>query len=214
MPDRKIAHARTAADLGKPKVEEARLAEAQQHAREMNDQSDEQRPDRLEDQEEFGRDHRIGDEIAIGDPGEHLRPRQRDKHRIALHPVHRSATQAGGGLDARDDAGRAEQDEAAENDCRAIAPVDTPGQHHETNRRDRDHRDYRCNGAEQRPLEPLDRRHENARTLRVSKLLCLGCCGTEKSGQENRTSGNFSCQSHQAPLRPNWNRLRQSAERG
>ena len=49
--------------------------------------------------------------------------------------------EAGGGLDAGDDAGRAEQDEAAEDDGRAVAPVDPPGQHQEADRGDRDHRD-------------------------------------------------------------------------
>src|SRR3546814_2891572 len=42
-PDRKIAHARAAADPGQPEIEEARFPEAEHHARDMNDQRDDQR---------------------------------------------------------------------------------------------------------------------------------------------------------------------------
>src|SRR3546814_4462891 len=62
--------------------------------------------------------------LVRSDAGEHLRAPQRHEHHIALDPVHRSARQAGGRLNARDDACRTEQNEAAEDHRRAVAPVD------------------------------------------------------------------------------------------
>lgn len=59
------------------------------------------------DQEQFGRDHCIGDGIAARYTGEHLRAHERYEHRIAFDRVHASAAERSGVLDARDDARRA-----------------------------------------------------------------------------------------------------------
>lgn len=106
----------------------------------MHDQSGGQRPGRLENKEQLCGDHGIGDEIAISNPRKYLRPRQCDEDRITLDPLH-GLPSARGGLDTRDDGSRAEQDETAKDDRRAIAPVDPSGEHQETDRRHRDHRD-------------------------------------------------------------------------
>ncbi len=83
-----VADARAAADPGEPEIEEARLADAQNDADGVDHQRRRDHPGRAEDQEQFGRDHRIGDEIAVGDAGEHLRTRQRDEQGVPLYPGH------------------------------------------------------------------------------------------------------------------------------
>src|SRR3546814_17871621 len=67
-PDRKIAHARAAADPGQPEIEEARFPEAEHHARDMNDQRADPRPYRVEDKENFGRKDRT-EERSVGKKG-------------------------------------------------------------------------------------------------------------------------------------------------
>lgn len=79
MPQPVVLDPRTASDTGQPEVEEARFAHAQHDADQMHDDRRDQRPHRLEDQEQLGREHRIGDEIAVRDAGEHLRPGQGDE---------------------------------------------------------------------------------------------------------------------------------------
>ena len=143
-----IADAWAAADFGEPEVEKARLAQAKQHPGEMDCERYEQHPDRTKDQKQLGRDHGIGDEIGLGDARKHLRARQRNENRSALKPLHPSAAERGAGLNARDDARRTEQDEAAKNHSRPVAPVDSASQHHEADNRHGNHSDDRRDGPE------------------------------------------------------------------
>lgn len=108
-----IADPRAAPDPRQPEVEEARLAKTGDHADAMRDQGEHDDPGGTEDQEQFGRDHRVGDEPGVSDTGEHLRARERHKHGVTFEPVQRSVTEGSGRLNARHDAGRAKQDEAA-----------------------------------------------------------------------------------------------------
>src|SRR3546814_17628009 len=60
-PDRKIAHARAAADPGPPEIAEARITAAGTHACQLNAQDDDKRPHRGDAQETFGGQERIGE---------------------------------------------------------------------------------------------------------------------------------------------------------
>ena len=59
--------------------------------------------------------------------------------------------------DTAHDRRRAEEDEKADHDGRAIFPVDAPGQHQETHGSDRNHRNRGGDVPEQGALQPLDR---------------------------------------------------------
>lgn len=124
-----IADARAAAYPRQPQIEEARLTCACRDADEMEQNRQPNRPDRMEDQEELGRDNPIPDKIGIGDAGEHLRTGQRHEAGIALDRAHLLASKTGGCLDSADDACRSEQNEAAEDHRRPIAPVYAAGEH-------------------------------------------------------------------------------------
>ena len=54
----------------------------------MDDKRRDDDPKRLEDQEQFGRDHNIGNEEAVRDAREHLRPRQGHEAGVALESAH------------------------------------------------------------------------------------------------------------------------------
>lgn len=143
-----IADPWAAPDASQPEIEEPGFAQTRENTHAMDDECEGDHPCRAEDQEQLGRNHRVGDKPGVGDAGEHLRARQRHEHRVALKPVQRSVTKGGGRLDACDDARRAEQNEAAEDYSRAIAPVDPASQHHEADCGDGDHRDNRRDSAE------------------------------------------------------------------
>ena len=70
-------------------------------------------------------------------------------------------------MNASNDARSAEQDEASQDYGCAIAPVDTPGQHEETDRRDGDHRDHGGDSSQQCALKPADRGGQGTRSCRV-----------------------------------------------
>lgn len=90
-----VAHARAAADLGEPEVEEAGFTDAQHHAGQMDDYRRYKHPDGSEYQEQLCRNHGIGSEIAVRDACEHLRPRKRHKQMITLDIAHRSTANRG-----------------------------------------------------------------------------------------------------------------------
>src|SRR5436190_1650861 len=77
------------------------------------------------------------------------------------------------GLDAGHDARRAEQDEAAEDHGRPVAPVDPPREHQEADRGHSDHRDDRRDRPEQRAFEPAHRGHDHARALGIGESAAL-----------------------------------------
>lgn len=89
-----IADSRAASDSRQPEVKEAWFAKAGKDANAMNDEGERDHPSRAEDEEQFGRDHGIGDKPAIRDAREHLWARQRHKHRIALEPIQRVSYRA------------------------------------------------------------------------------------------------------------------------
>lgn len=130
----------------------------------MDDEGGGQDPDGAEDEEQLRRDHGVDDEVVVGHAREHLRPGQGGEQGRALKLVQGAGLSdgRGGGLDAGDDADRAEQDEAAQDDDRAIAPVDAPGQHHQADAGHGDHRHDRGDRAQQSALEPLRRRDDGA----------------------------------------------------
>jgi hypothetical protein len=137
----------------------------------MDDQSRGQDPDRAEDEKQLRRDHGVDDEVVVGHAREHLRPGQGGEQGRALKLVQRAGLSngRGGGLDAGDDADSAEQDEAAQDDDRAIAPVDAARQHHQPDAGHGDHRHDRGRRAQQRALEPLHRRDDGAGATRVGE---------------------------------------------
>ena len=108
-----VADARAVADARQPEIENTRFADAQHHANQVDGHGCQQHLDRMEDQKQLGRNDAVYDEIAIGDARKHLWARQRHRHRIAVNAGHRLVAEPGGRLNARDDAGRTEQDEAA-----------------------------------------------------------------------------------------------------
>jgi hypothetical protein len=75
-----IAYPWTPADAQYPQVEEARLMPAQNHAREMDCHTSQQREDRPKNQEKLGTQDAVDDEEAVSHAGKHLRTRERDKH--------------------------------------------------------------------------------------------------------------------------------------
>lgn len=78
-----------------------------------------------------------------------------------------SAYDAGGRTNARHDAGSTEQDEAAQNDDRAVPPVDPPAQHQQADAGHGDHGHDRSDGAEQGALQPLHGGDDGAGAVRV-----------------------------------------------
>ena len=121
-----VADTRAASETGQPEVEETGFAQAREYAHAMNDQRKRNHPRRTEDQKQLGCDRGVGDEPGVGDAREHLRARQRHKYGVTFEPVQRSAAKRRGRLDAGNDAGGAEQDETAESDGRAVAPMMRP----------------------------------------------------------------------------------------
>ena len=168
----------------------------------MNDERGNERPDRPKDQEQLGRDDRIGHEIAIGDAREHLRARQCHEHRVALDPIHGLAAQAGGGLDARDDARGPEENEAAKDHRGTVAPVDAPGEHQEADGRDRDYRHNGRDRSEQRSFKPTYRRNQDARTRRIGKFLGLGDARMKKTSRKGNAPGNPRLHTHSITPHP------------
>src|SRR3546814_19036019 len=98
-------------------------------------------------------------------------------------------------LNARDDACRTEQNEAAEDHRRAVAPVDPSSEHHEADRGDRAHRDDDGDRTEKRPLEPSNRRHEHARARRVGELLRMRRRSMAEAGDSPPRPHNFAFRS-------------------
>src|SRR6185437_4129643 len=83
-----ILDTRTLGNAGEPQVEEPRLLETEQDAHAVEEQRGADDPDRLEHQEQLGRNHQVDDEQAVGDASEHLRPRQADEEGVAFECVH------------------------------------------------------------------------------------------------------------------------------
>lgn len=72
-----IADATAGACLGCPQFDDARLAQTQNHACPLQEECGYEHPDRSKDQEKLGCNNEIDNEEAVGDPGKHLRSRQR-----------------------------------------------------------------------------------------------------------------------------------------
>jgi hypothetical protein len=71
-----------AAHPDNPQIKETRLAKADHDAEQVDEERYPERPETFEDEEQLGRDNRIGNEIAIGDPCKHLGPRKGYKYRL------------------------------------------------------------------------------------------------------------------------------------
>lgn len=83
-----VADSRAASDLRQPQVEEAGLAHAQDDADEVDHDCRSDHPRAAENEEQLGRDHRIGSEVAIGHAGEHLRSCEGDEKLVAFDSIH------------------------------------------------------------------------------------------------------------------------------
>ena len=135
MPVPVIANAQTARDPHQPEIEEARFAQARNRTQGMDHQRRCENPRRLEDEKQLGGDHTVEHEERIGHSSEHLGARQRNEKGLTFEDRHGlgSIPRARRSLNAGDDTCSSEQDEAAKNDRRAIAPVHPACEHHEAN---------------------------------------------------------------------------------
>lgn len=103
------------ARTSQPDIDDPRFFQAIEHRRAVQDQRRNQDPKRLEDQEQFSRQYRIDHEEAVGDTCKHLRASQRYEQSVRFQSNHSlpACRHRCGGLDARDDPGCTEEDEAA-----------------------------------------------------------------------------------------------------
>jgi hypothetical protein len=98
---------------------------------------------------------------------------------------------ARGRADAADDRGGAEQDEAAQDDGRAVAPVHPAGQHHEADGGHGHHRHGGGDIAQQRALQPHHARQQSAGALRIG-LDGLGVGLARGGGQGGDQGGSLA----------------------
>jgi len=68
-----IRHARAAPDFGQPNIKHMRIAQRHHHADQVNGDRDQQHPECLEDDEEFGGDDTVYDSEAKGYAEQELR---------------------------------------------------------------------------------------------------------------------------------------------
>jgi YD repeat-containing protein len=116
-----------------------------------------------------GRDGGPGIGVVAGGRGNWRRGRDRREGRLGRVWSAGQVAAADEGSDAGDDGRRAEQDEAAKNDGDAVADAQPAVQHRQPDERDRDHRDGRGGGPQDRVLKPGDRREQHARASRIGE---------------------------------------------
>lgn len=162
-----IPYARTAAHAREPQVEDAGFAQARHHTRKMQNQRNAYDPEALENEKAFRRHDAVDNEETIGDAREHLWASERKEHRLALQLIGHALARQGSRANATDDAGRTEQNEAAQDDNSAMAPIDPAIEHHEAHRCDGNHRCYGCNCAHQGSLNPVDSSNNRTRAFWV-----------------------------------------------
>ncbi len=85
-----VSDPRTGPHARQPQIENARLAQTGEHARYVDCQRCQQNLERAENQKQLDREDRVQNEERIGDPGEHLRARQRGEQRLAAQIRHGS----------------------------------------------------------------------------------------------------------------------------
>lgn len=179
-----IANAGALTNACQPEIDDAGFTQTEQHARAVDDQSDGQDPNRAEHQKELSRNYGIDDEVVVGHASEHLRASEGCEKWGSLQIFQRLPSERSGGADPRNDAGGAEQDEAADDDHGAVAPVKTSAEHQQSDAGDGDDGDNGGDGAEKRALKPLNRFDDRTGALRVSQD-CLG--GGDRGGHQGDT---------------------------